>query len=294
MPRPKTHAAAALLLILLAPPGAHARTENQSWLREFQVAAHPTVRVDAEDARVTIHAWDSPRVKVRVESRGSTTGVVFGRRRPVVEIGQEGNEIRVRARYEGSEGGLLVISTTRLEVEVWQPAESDLAVLSGDGAVRVEGISGRIDLEVADGAVTGRALRGDLDVSTADGRVVLDDLDGSLRLETRDGHSEVWGRFDALDIETTDGGTEVEARKGSRIGEGWSLRSTDGGIRLRVPRDFSATLDARTRDGGLTVEVPVRVKGRVGRHEIFGDLNRGGATLRLRSSDGSIRLEAGD
>lgn len=280
--------------LLSLPPAAHARNENQTWTREFQVFPRPTVRIDTHDARVAIHSWKDSRVKVHVESRGQTSGLVFGRRRPVVEIGQEGNEVRVRARYEGSDAGVLVISTSRLEVEVWVPSESDLAVASGDGSVSVEEVTGRIGLEVRDGSVTGRRLGGDLDVRTADGRVLLDDLDGSLRLETHDGHSRIRGRFDRLDVESSDGGIEADALPGSKIGEGWALRSSDGGIRLRIPHDFAATLDARTGDGGLVVDLPVRTRGRFGNHEVLGEINGGGPTLRLRTSDGSIRLETLD
>jgi putative adhesin len=293
MPRPRPIAAALLLLPLLAVP-AHARPGARTWDREFQVARQPTVRIDAEDAKVTVRSWKESRVTVHVATRGQATGLFFGRRGPVVEIGQEGNEIRVRARFEGSESGILVISSTRLEVEVWLPTQSDLAVSSGDGAIRVEDVTGRIDLDARDGSVTGRALRGDLEIRAADGRVQLDDVDGSLRLAAHDGHSEVRGRFDRIDAESADGGIDAEALPGSRMGSGWSLRSSDGSIHLRIPHDLAATLDARTRDGGLSVDMPVRVQGRIGHHELFGDLNGGGPTLRLRSSDGSIRVEALD
>ena len=72
MPRPLAIAATALSLSLLAS-AAHARTENQSWNRDFQVSRHPTVRIDTEDARVVVHSWKEPRVAVRVESRGQAT-----------------------------------------------------------------------------------------------------------------------------------------------------------------------------------------------------------------------------
>jgi hypothetical protein len=292
MSRPRIFAAA--LLLSLGAPAAYARTEGQSWNRDFHVSRHPLVRIETGDARVMVHAWKEPRVSVKVTSRGQATGLFFGRRRPVVEITQEGNEVHVRARFEGSENGMFVISSVRMEVEVWQPAESDLALHSQDGPTSLEGITGHISVISSDGSVTGHGLKGDLDIHTSDGRVELEDVDGSLRLETQDGRSEVSGRFDAVDVETSDGGINLEALRGSRMGSGWSLRSSDGHIQLRVPPDLAATLDARTSDGGITVDLPVRVQGRTGRHELLGDLKGGGPTLRLRSSDGPIRVESTD
>lgn len=293
MPRlPLVHGAALAALVALAP-SVHAASDPRTWERDFPVARQPIVRVRTDDARVTVRSWKESRVKVRVERLGSTEGFVLGHRHPRVEIGKEGNQVTVVARMDGSSSGL-VISTARLEVEVWLPRQSDLIVDTQDGGVSVEDVAGHIELETQDGSVTGRGLRGDIRVRSADGRVSLDDLDGSLRLECHDGHSDVRGRFDRLDAESADGGIDIDARAGSRMRAEWSVRSQDGGIRLRIPHDLAATLDARTADGSLVVDFPVQVQGSIRNHEILGDLNGGGPTLRLRCSDGGIRLSAID
>ena len=286
-------AGSALLSLLVLAPSTHAATQNQTWNREFKVASQPTVRIKTDDARVVVRSWKDSRVTVRVTTRGKTEGLILGRRRPLVEIAQQGNEVRVLARIEGSTSGI-VFTTARLQVEVWLPRESNLIVDSGDGPVSVEEVTGHIQLETEDGALTARGLRGDVDVRSADGRVELDDLDGTLRLEVEDGHSEVRGRFDRMEVESADGGIDIDALAGSHVRQSWSLRSQDGGIHLRIPRDLAATIDARTQDGGLSVDLPVRVQGTVRHHELVGDLNGGGEILRLRCEDGSIRVGAID
>jgi hypothetical protein len=50
-------------------------------------------------------------------------------------------------------------------------------------------------------------------------------------------------------------------------------------------------LTLTTGDGSLKVDLPVEVCGRMQRHTVFGRMNGGGPLLRMRSSDGSIRLE---
>ncbi len=282
---------ATLAALTAAAPASRGESEPQSWQREFTVAAKPTITIRSDDARVTVHSWKETRVKVDVERRGHTEGLVLGHPRPRVEIDQQGNTIRVLARIEGSTSGF-VINTARLEVEVWLPVESDLRIDTEDGPVSVEDVSGRIDVETQDGRLSGRGLRGDLDLRTADGRVELEDLDGSLHLETQDGPSIVRGRFDRMNVSSTDGGIDIVARPGSKLREEWSVRSQDGGIRMRIPRDLVATIDARTADGGLSVDLPLRVQGEMRHHELVGDLNGGGPILRLRCSDGSIHLGA--
>lgn len=281
---------AALLSLPLALSHAHAGTDNQVWNREFKVAAHPIVRVETDDARVVVHSWKEPRVKAHVEQRGKTQGLIIGRRHPRVEIEQRGNEVLVRARIEGSENGIVVFSSTHLAVEVWLPRESDLIVDSVDGAVTVDDVSGRIEIETQDGALTASGLRGQIEVRTHDGHVELDHLDGSLRLEVKDGRSTIEGRFDRLDLESQDGSIVADVLPGSRLQESWSLRSQDGGIHLRIPRNLACTLDAHTQDGALSVDLPLKLQGRARRHELVGDLNGGGSILRLRCNDGSIRV----
>ena len=286
---------AALVLWCIGGQRAEAKQEQQSWDKEFVVVGRPTVRIETHDARVVIRSWKESRVTARVEMQARTEGLFIGSRRPVVDFSQEGKEVRIRARVHGATTGIM-FSSIKLEVEVWLPRESDLIVQSSDGAVSAEDIEGRIDIETQDGSLTARALKGDIAVHTSDGRVELDDIDGSLRLETRDGRSDIRGRFDRIDVQSQDGEIEADILPGSRIGEdGWSLRSQDGGIHLRIPRALTATLDVRTRDGGLSVDLPMRIQGgQVRRHDLVADLNGGGKTLRLRSSDGSIHVAAID
>ena len=293
MPRWTAITAIALLSLPLIAPSADAKTERRTWNREFQVTRQPTIRIKTEEARVVVRSWKESRVSVRVETRIQTAGLYFGSLHPSVEIAQQGNEVRIAARIDGNTTGFM-FSSDRIEVEVWLPRESDLVVDSGDGPVTVEDLAGRIELDTEDGPLTARGLRGDIVVRAADGRVRLDDLDGSLRLDTQDGHSEVRGRFDQVEVETADGGIEIDALTGSRVRQAWALRSEDGGIDLRIPRDLAATIDARTQDGGLSVDLPVRLTGAVRRHQLIGDLNGGGEILRLRCADGSIRVGAID
>ena len=100
------------------------------------------------------------------------------------------------------------------------------------------------------------------------------------------------GRFDGLDLETGDGSVLAVAQAGSKLGEGWSLETGDGPVTLRIPTNLDAELDARSDDGGIHLDLPVRISGTYDHHEVHGQLNRGGAPLRVRTRDGSIHIGA--
>jgi hypothetical protein len=69
------------------------------------------------------------------------------------------------------------------------------------------------------------------------------------------------------------------------------VRTGDGHVTLRLPRDFSADLDVHTGDGHIDSDLPVTVSGSRRENELRGRLNAGGPPLVVRTNDGSIRLE---
>jgi DUF4097 and DUF4098 domain-containing protein YvlB len=178
-----------------------------------------------------------------------------------------------------------------VRIELRVPREADLDVSSGDGNVTAEGVAGHVHIETSDGNMNMENIHGDIRLHTGDGHVEGRDIDGALDVDTSDGHITLDGRFDKLNVKTGDGHVDVEARNGSTLGNGWSLRSGDGNITLRVPENFSADLDAHTGDGHISMSFPVTIAGSMSDSSIRGKMNGGGPPLYIRTGDGSIRLE---
>ena len=280
---------ASLGIALLASPS-HAEKKSQTmWDQAWDVSSHPDVHVVVDDGHVRIHAGPSGKVKAHVEFNYKRWGLVFGMTSPVVMFEHKNDQIWITAR-DPKGVGVIGAYEEKLVVDVTVPAELTLSVRSGDGAVDCDPLGGRFTFETGDGAVRAHGLKGDVEVSTGDGRVILDDIDGRLRARTRDGHLTASGRFDALDLGTGDGRVDASARPGSRLASTWSVETGDGAVSLRIPHDLAALLDTRTRDGSINVELPISVQGRVHSHELIGELNGGGPTLRVRTGDGSITL----
>jgi DUF4097 and DUF4098 domain-containing protein YvlB len=88
---------------------------------------------------------------------------------------------------------------------------------------------------------------------------------------------------------TTNGGVHVELDGSRWDGDRLDVRTTNGGVDLRVPRDYSADLETGTVNGGLDVEFPIRVRGRISRriHTTLGD---GGPPIRVVTTNGGVRI----
>ena len=275
-------------------PAAASQPQTKNWDRTFTVAAHPLVRLSNEDGHVNVRTGASGSVRCQVRWSEHRWGFTSPSRDPQVEMSQNGNEVTVRVRqpdvfmlFGGSE--------TRLEVDLIVPADCDLSIQSGDGAVTLEQpVSGKIDVTTGDGRIVAHGTRGDIHLRSGDGAVMCDSLDGAVSVRSGDGHVSLSGRFDRLETHSADGRVEITAVKGSKMADEWSVETQDGPLTVRIPRDLNAELDAHTGDGGIRFQLPVTVEGPLDHHTIRGMINSGGPLLRLRTGDGTLTLAVSD
>ena len=128
-----------------------------------------------------------------------------------------------------------------------------------------------LNLDTTNGGITITSLRGNMDFETTNGGIRLDGVAGNVR-----------GR-------TTNGGVDVTLTGAKWEGDALDLRTTNGGVQMRVPEDYSARLETRTTNGGLDIAFPVTVQGRIGK-EISTTLGKGGALLRAETTNGGVRV----
>jgi Putative adhesin len=255
-----TRVAIAALLCLSA---AYARAED--WSKTFDVGASPHVRVTADDASVTVHGCDCHQVQAHVS--------YFGYRANRVSISpyQNGDEVSLSVRTHS--GWTVGYVHRGIRVELTVPNDLALDVETGDGPIEARGLAGTFYLKTSDGNIEA-------------------DLDGKVRARSGDGKVRLTGQFQQLDVNTGDGSVEVDAREGSKLASSWNINTGDGSIRLRVPQNLQATLQAHTGDGSIHSDLPITVSGNMKRdHELHGSLNGGGGSLYLHTGDGSIYLE---
>ena len=150
--------------------------------------------------------------------------------------------------------------------------------------------SGHMDLTTVDGPLTARQCKGTITARSVDGSLELRNVQGDISARTVDGTISLEGVFQTLEAGSTDGSIHATVEPGSRMGGEWSIRSVDGSIRIELPQDFSADLEARTGDGHIRCDYPVTVSGSVDKHRLIGKINGGGNLFKVQSSDGSISI----
>ncbi len=293
-------AVAAAFLMVSTPVVRADETPNKS----YTVSGRPTVHVETNDGHIRVAtSGDSKTVEFHVEYNGYTLDKNLH-----VESHQNGDRVEIVARVTGHWGISWGINNKRLRIEVRMPKDGNLEVQSGDGGIETQALNGSLNVRTGDGSVRSEAVSGNVDIYTGDGSITLEGAKGEVKLHTGDGHIEARqldgrvdassgdghirldGRFDGLTIKTGDGGISAHADPGSKVATSWSIRTGDGSVDISLPSDLQADIDASTRDGHISLGIPVTVEGNFSRSQIRGKMNGGGQSLTIHTGDGSIRL----
>lgn len=253
-----------LAIVLIGLSSIAARADE--WSHSYPVTGKAQLVVDANDGDVEVYVGSSQQIEARVITHGWKINEELQ-----VTGTQSGNRVELKLRRPNK--GCFGFCFQSIKVEVRVPRESDLNIHSGDGNIRAD------------------SVRGNLQLVTGDGNIRIQDVEGSLHAETHDGNVNFSGRFDLVSVHTGDGNIDAEVHSSSSPQSGWSLRSGDGRVRLRLPADFGADLDAHSGDGNVKVDFPITASSSTHENSVRAKINGGGIQIELRTGDGDIHVE---
>ena len=138
--------------------------------------------------------------------------------------------------------------------EVFVPRHADISVETHNGGIIISEVNGRIDFNAMNGGVVLKKLGGTVHGSTTNGGLVVE-LSG-----------------DRWDGETLD------------------VRTTNGGVVMSIPENYSAHLETGTVNGSISVDFPVTVQGRITK-ELALNLGAGGATVKAVTTNGGVHVK---
>lgn len=130
-----------------------------------------------------------------------------------------------------------------------------------------------------------------LSAHTVNGGIEAADLASNVRARTVNGDIEIhtagWAEA------TTVNGSIAAAMGTADWPDGAEFETVNGAIRLTLPEDVRADLEARTVNGSIDSDFPVTVQGRFGPRRVSGTLGGGGRELRVKTVNGGITLRKG-
>jgi hypothetical protein len=203
----------------------------------------------------------------------------------------------------GTNGGIRVRGWDRAEVHVrarvQAEADSQAAARSLASGVRIEtaGSSVRAEGPSRTGDDESWSVSFEVDVPRTamialharNGGISIADFRGTAKFETRNGGVTLGDVAGDIRGETTNGGVTVNLAGDHWDGAGLDVETHNGGVRLSVPSNYSATLEAGTVNGRLDIDFPITVQGTISQR-LTTTLGSGGAKLRVVTTNGGVSI----
>jgi hypothetical protein len=128
-----------------------------------------------------------------------------------------------------------------------------------------------------------------LSLRSTNGGIAIRDVDGDVEFKTVNGGVKLVNLAGDVKGRTSNGGVDVDLDGPGWRGAGLNVETSNGGVHLRIPEQYSAQLETGTVNGGFNIDFPLAVQGRIDR-EISATLGAGGAPIRVRTHNGGVRV----
>lgn len=256
-----------------------------------------------------------------VEVRGLQGSVRIQAAAGPIEVDSIGGDLEARAEggrvWIGTVGGTVRGHTAAGSIQL-QSAQGSADLKTELGNIEVDFVGGDLHAATSGGRIRAKSVGGDLRATTGSGSIRLGSVRGGIRAAAGAGSITAAAAVQGLRAETAAGEIEVRDAGGTlraTAGTGdiraslaaepglldSALETSVGSIIVQVPESLPLTIDARVSlakgTGGIVSDFPaIAVHQRPANSfgprsvEAWGDLNGGGAILRIRSGVGHIEI----
>ena len=275
------HLSFALAVLALAAAAVVAQDKDKSDKSKFDKKSESSL--ECREYRDTDRLFGHCEIKEQTLPAGGAI-TVDGKQNGGISIkGWDRNEILVRAKVEAR-------APTQAEANVLaQQVRIETAALN----IHAEGPESRDDYQWYVSFEIFVPRRSDLSLTAHNGGISIRDVSGRIEFQTLNGGVSLSRVGGAVRGSTTNGGVHVELAGARWDGEELNVRTTNGGVNLVMPDNYSAHLETSTVNGNVSSDVPLNVpmtsRGRMPK-EISVDLGSGGPTIRATTTNGGVRV----
>jgi hypothetical protein len=200
-------------------------------------------------------------------------------------------------------GGIEVFGSARgdivIRAKVTAQAESEQRAREIVAGIRVEATADKISADGPQGLQRREGwsvsyklavpTQTSLQLKTTNGGISIDSVEGRLEFATVNGGVKLAGVGGEVRGRTSNGGIDVDLDGATWVGEGLDVQTSNGGVKIRIPEQYSARLEAGTINGGISVDFPVTMQGRIDR-EIATNIGAGGPVIRVHTHNGGVKV----
>ena len=188
----------------------------------------------------------------------------------------------------------------RVRIEAVKAAGSERALRDLEVAVEGEGDRVEVRTRMPRGHWFGRGGKVDytitvprgasVSVRNVNGRVEIQDVNGAVRAENVNGSLDASDLGGAVEASTVNGSVEVRMARVDPSSRN-RIRTTNGSVRVTLPRDTAADVEATTVNGAVHCDFDL--DGHASRRKIEGRIGGGGARFELQPVNGTAKIDRG-
>ncbi len=181
-----------------------------------------------------------------------------------------------------------IAKTTNGNVNISGTSGETLAKTT-NGRVHVESVTGHMNAISTNGGIKIMDVDGSADARTTNGKVYIEDVSGTVNAKSTNSGIEIIGATELYSARTTNGNIKISLREHSS-GD-MDISTTNGSITLLVPAHFSADVDLKTTNGRIHAENFTITLKQLSKNHLIGTIGSGGRFLKMKTTNGSIKLE---
>ena len=166
----------------------------------------------------------------------------------------------------------LINKSVSVSLDAQLPNQTDLELVTHNGAVEISDITGRLVATTHNGKVNCERISGTTTFETHNGSVTCSEISGNTQLKSHN------GSIEAFYTSTAPSACDI------------SMVTHNGGIELKTPPGLSAKIDVSTHNGSINTDLPITVSGEISRSKLTGTIGAGEGQLHLETHNGSIRI----
>lgn len=259
------------------PPAGSPRASEE---HVFAVGGAPRLTIKSFNGRIGLRAGKDGEVRVEAKIRNPS--------RVEYRTWQEGDNIFVEARR--SNGFSLIPRPAGANISITAPADSTIDLATSNGRIEIKDIHGSGPVHTSNGRIVMDNVRGEHEVHTSNGRIVIDGMEGDADVQTTNGSINIKRMHGAVKAASSNGSISFEGE----LPEGSVSRfeTSNGSVKVRLQGEPDARVTARTSNGRVNANLPLQSVSTQGRSHIEGVAGNGSGELVIRTTNGSINIEA--
>ncbi|MCK4349959.1 MAG: DUF4097 family beta strand repeat protein [Candidatus Krumholzibacteria bacterium] len=249
-----------VLLLLIIPSALSAYKLKQEWKKNFAVGETAEFELENVNGAIEVTVWDRSEISVTAEIQikapsKTKANELYEKLKFIVDA--QGDRVSIEAdlpRIRQVGFSLGDHTSIRIRYDVRVPRQTSLKLKTTNGSIEARGARGAFDLETVNGGI---------DLLSADGEGRLKTVNGSITCHLD-------GFFSGGDLE---------------------LKTTNGGVELRLPEGAGGDFYAKTTNGSVRLDFTLEGEVRVKRRQVSGRLGDGRGSIKLRATNGNISVD---